>query len=70
MAENFPSARCSPFVISKALAARCSLLAKINALLACSQMLAKTIQYPLYFMQWAAKQVSIWIKSGIFFINF
>ena len=45
--------RCSPFVISKVLQSLHAwenwsllVLAKINALLACSQMLAKTIRYP------------------------
>ena len=51
LVENLQIARCSPFVILK-----CSplawgnwsllVLAKINALFACSQMLAKTIRYP------------------------
>ena len=51
LAENLRSARCSPFVISKVLAARVRKLItararKINALLVCSQMLEKTIRCP------------------------
>ena len=53
LVENLQSACCSPFVISKLLAARMRKLItararKNNALLACSQMLAKTIRYPFY----------------------